>query len=109
MQTEHLSHRRHFLNRVLQGCVAGGLVPSFSTLLADEKKVTSRGIPPVPGKLSVNLRKRTTKPPAKPINETAEWNASETAIIICDMWADHPYKLAAQRVDRMAPKMNQNL
>jgi len=23
------------------------------------------------------------------------------------MWADHPCKLAAQRVDRMAPKMNQ--
>ena len=28
------------------------------------------------------------------IEETVEWNASETAIIICDMWADHPCKLA---------------
>ncbi|MCH9655420.1 MAG: isochorismatase family protein [Planctomycetes bacterium] len=106
MQTEPLAHRRQFLNRVLQGCVAGSLVPSFTSLLADEKKATSRGIPAVPGKLSVKLRKRTAKAPAKPINETAEWNASETAIIICDMWADHPCKLAAQRVDRMAPKMN---
>ncbi|MBC8351882.1 MAG: hypothetical protein H8E66_07825 [Planctomycetes bacterium] len=41
------------------------------------------------------------------IEETVEWNASETAIIICDMWADHPCKLAAMRVARMAPRMNE--
>lgn len=107
MQTEHLPQRRQFLNRVLQGCVAGSLVPSFSSLLAEEKKESTRKIPAVPGKLSVKLRKRTAKAPTKPIIDTAEWNASETAIIICDMWSDHPCKLAAQRVDRMAPRMNQ--
>jgi len=37
---------------------------------------------------------------------TVDWNASETAIIICDMWSDHPCKMAAQRVDEMAPRMN---
>ncbi|MBP85932.1 MAG: hypothetical protein CMJ64_04315 [Planctomycetaceae bacterium] len=41
------------------------------------------------------------------IEETVEWNASDTAIIICDMWADHPCKLAAMRVARMAPRMNE--
>ena len=40
------------------------------------------------------------------IEETVEWDASETAIIICDMWADHPCKLAAMRVARMAPRIN---
>ncbi|MCP4169231.1 MAG: hypothetical protein GY758_00480 [Fuerstiella sp.] len=41
------------------------------------------------------------------VEETVQWNASETAIIICDMWADHPCKLAAMRVSRMAPRMNE--
>tara|TARA_R110002111_G_scaffold262613_1_gene339514 strand:- start:117655 stop:118596 length:942 start_codon:yes stop_codon:yes gene_type:complete len=107
MQTDHLPHRRLFLNSVFQGCVAGTLFPSFTSLLADDSRETSRGIPAVPGKLSVNLRKRAAGKPATPATEKAEWNASETAIIICDMWADHPCQLAAQRVDRMAPKMNQ--
>ncbi|WP_299468167.1 isochorismatase family protein [uncultured Gimesia sp.] len=107
MLTDHIQHRRLFLNTVLQGCVAGSLFPSFTALLADASQVTSRSIPAVPGKLSINLRKRAAETPDKPTTEKTEWNASETAIIICDMWADHPCKLAAQRVDRMAPKMNQ--
>jgi nicotinamidase-related amidase len=36
----------------------------------------------------------------------AQWRASETMIIICDMWDDHYCKSAAQRVGVMAPKMN---
>lgn len=106
MHTKQVQHRRHFLSTVIQGCVAGSLLPSYSSLIAGEKKETSRKIPAVPGKFSVNLRNRTTKAPTKAIQKSAEWNASETAIIICDMWADHPCKLAAQRVDRMAPRMN---
>ncbi|QDV53080.1 isochorismatase family protein [Gimesia fumaroli] len=107
MPTASLHHRRHFLNTVFQGCAAGSLFPAFSTLLADERSQSTRQIPAVPGKLLIHLRKRTAKAPLKAINDTAEWDASETAIIICDMWADHPCKLAAQRVDRMAPRMNQ--
>ncbi|MAG93525.1 MAG: protein-signal peptide and transmembrane prediction [Planctomycetaceae bacterium] len=42
----------------------------------------------------------------EPIVEELNWQVSETAIIICDMWADHPCQLAAQRVGAMAPKMN---
>jgi nicotinamidase-related amidase len=41
------------------------------------------------------------------IEETVTWEASETAIIICDMWADHPCKMAAVRVARIAPRMNE--
>src|ERR1044072_3180693 len=37
---------------------------------------------------------------------TDEWKVAETAIIICDMWEDHSCKMAAHRVDVMAPEMN---
>lgn len=40
------------------------------------------------------------------INEIQEWNADETAIIICDMWDDHWCKSASERVSEMAPLMN---
>lgn len=43
----------------------------------------------------------------KVIEETVRWKASETAIIICDMWSDHPCQMAAMRVARMAPRMNE--
>ncbi len=66
--------------------------------------------PRVPGKLLVRLRSRveTEKGSGKiqPVVREQEWNASETMIIICDMWDDHYCQLAAQRVDMMAPKMN---
>lgn len=107
MKTVSDQQRRHFLSTVFQGSVAGFLFPSLSSFANEAKKESSRGIPPVPGKFKINLRKRTAKKPATASVEQAEWNASETAIIICDMWADHPCKMAAQRVDRMAPKMNQ--
>ncbi|QDT93484.1 cysteine hydrolase family protein [Gimesia algae] len=107
MQTTQSQPRRHFLQTLLQSCAAGALLPQIETLLAEETGQSSRSLPPVPGKLSVNLRKRGKEIDASPTIEQTEWNASETAIIICDMWADHPCKLAAQRVDRMAPRMNQ--
>lgn len=37
---------------------------------------------------------------------TQEWKASETAIIICDMWDKHWCDSATQRVAAMAPKFN---
>jgi nicotinamidase-related amidase len=84
----------------LSGLAHSGLV------LADDDKST-RTIPNVPGKLAVEWRRRPkVGEKFRPITETVEWNASETAIIICDMWADHPCKLAAMRVGRMAPRMN---
>ena len=35
-----------------------------------------------------------------------DWQAKETALIICDMWDDHTCKGAARRVGVMAPKVN---
>ncbi len=98
--------RRQFLQSILQGSLAGALTPSLAGLLAEETTEATRQIPPVPGVLTVELRKRGKEESAPAQMETAEWKASETAIIICDMWADHPCKLAAHRVGRMAPRMN---
>lgn len=69
--------------------------------------------PKVPGILRLNVRER------RPISEgskefetrerTMDWEVAKTAIIICDMWDGHYCRSAAQRVNVMAPKMNEVL
>lgn len=67
--------------------------------------------PSVAGKLRLNLRERKESvPPNKDfrvIERTTDWQVSETAIIVCDMWDGHFCRLAAQRVGVMVPRMNQ--
>jgi len=41
------------------------------------------------------------------VNSRLEWEASETAIIICDMWNEHWCKGATRRVAELAPYMNE--
>src|SRR5262245_248994 len=69
--------------------------------------------PKVAGKLKLQVRERKETAPKsgefKLVERTIEWQAAETAIIVCDMWDDHHCKSAAQRVGVMAPKMNQVL
>jgi nicotinamidase-related amidase len=68
--------------------------------------------PKVPGDLELHLRSRVKmtikgKPVViRPVVKKVAWNASNTAIIICDMWDNHYCKSSAQRVDAMVPKMN---
>jgi len=66
--------------------------------------------PRVPGKLLVRLRDRVKSPAGTKTFQArlreVEWNASETVVIICDMWDNHYCQLAAQRVAAMAPRMN---
>lgn len=80
---------------------------SNATVAKDEVKPANASVPnrpAVPGTLLMHLRSR---PDGKlPIVKDVKWKASETAIIICDMWDDHYCKCAAQRVDAMAAKMN---
>ena len=60
--------------------------------------------------LKVDVRKRvpaTDAPdPSHIICETQQWKASETAIVICDMWNQHWCKGASERVAELAPVMN---
>ncbi len=43
------------------------------------------------------------------LTKPGEWKASETAIVICDMWDDHYCRNAARRVAEMAPRMNETI
>jgi len=66
--------------------------------------------PRVPGALRLRVRERRETAPMSRQVEVVErevnWQVSETAIIVCDMWEDHPCKMAAHRIDVMAPEMN---
>lgn len=57
---------------------------------------------------NVKLRKqvRNEQGDFRLVEEVAEWEATQTAIIIIDMWNNHTCKSAAQRVVEMAPHMN---
>ena len=69
---------------------------------ADKKEVRVANRPKVPGKLRPPLRERREEPAGsgkiKVVERTVDWEVSETAIIVCDMWDDHHCKIAAQRV-----------
>ncbi len=109
---ENWSHRSFLRTVALMGIGAALWLEAaplmHRVLAADASSV--RTLPRVPGKLKVQLRRR-REVVLKSGNlqvavEEVEWDVSETAIIICDMWANHPCQSAAQRVDAMAPKMN---
>jgi nicotinamidase-related amidase len=83
--------------------------PESESSIRDE---ASAERPKVPGVLRINARRRKAEQQddgstqVRVVQEAQDWNASETAIILCDMWADHYCELSAQRVDAMAPRMN---
>ncbi len=62
------------------------------------------------GTLRLHARSREETAPGSGMFRVAEkdvdWKVAETAIIICDMWEDHPCQMSAHRVDVMAPAVN---
>ena len=46
---------------------------------------------------------------ATPQDGTVSWEASRTAVVVCDMWDQHHCPDATERVDEMAPAMNEVL
>ena len=65
----------------------------------------------VPGVFALQTRAR--QPDAAGIEQVVEgqarWQASETAIVVCDMWDRHWCAGASRRVGIMAPRMNEVL
>lgn len=61
-------------------------------------------------KIRVSLQKRVPSDLDKGalilVNDIQEWNADETAIIICDMWDKHWCKGMTERVAELAPQIN---
>jgi nicotinamidase-related amidase len=78
----------------------------FSDASADETPATVANHPKVPGTLLLNARSR-SRENGIVVARNLEWQASETAVIICDMWDNHYCQSAAQRVGVMAPRMNE--
>lgn len=56
----------------------------------------------------LTLRRQREKEPGRFIMEEAvqNWNAQETAVILCDVWDSHHSKNAADRTAELAPRMN---
>ncbi|APZ95900.1 ThuA domain-containing protein [Fuerstiella marisgermanici] len=65
------------------------------------------------GVLKLNARTRAEVSPGsnrfREVIKPLTWDASKTAIVICDMWNDHYCRNAARRVAEMAPRMNEVL
>ncbi len=63
--------------------------------------------------LQLHLRSRQeTTPKAglfRAVTRDQQWEARQTAIVVCDMWDDHTCPNAAKRVAQMAPRMNEVL
>jgi nicotinamidase-related amidase len=91
--------------------LALGLAVPFAPSQEATEQIANR--PKVAGKLRLHLSERKAAAPGggqfQAVERTVDWNASETAIIVCDMWDDHYCKSSAQRVGVMVPKMNQVL
>jgi len=106
------SSRRQFLNRCLHSSLATGVAAHTAPWLAPAPlpaaPTTPAALRPVvDGLLHLKSRHREARgEQVVEIRKTLEWKVAETAIVICDMWADHPCHQAAIRVDAMAPRMN---
>src|SRR5262249_37215121 len=98
--------RRETLVIALQAAGAA-VLSNFARGAGDSSK---RTIPAVPGTLALEWRRgEKAGDEFRVIEETVEWKAAETAIIVCDMWTDMACRFAAKRVARMAPRMNEVL
>jgi nicotinamidase-related amidase len=73
---------------------------------------TRHGLPESPekrdGVLHLTMRTRAEDAPNGAPGETVtrDWPVAETAVILCDMWDKHWCDFASERVDAMAPKVN---
>ncbi|MHC4112971.1 MAG: isochorismatase family protein [Planctomycetota bacterium] len=84
---------------------AGILLSSFSLEKQNAKAAKSEH------KLTMTTRRQVQIPEGSDkfsvVNSQQEWEASETAIIICDMWNEHWCRGATRRVGELAPNMNE--
>ncbi len=95
--------------------LALGLVATCSSLLgADPKSEAAPELivnkPKTPGQFVLHQRTRTEATKGSGVwkegGKEVVWNASETVIIVCDMWDGHYCVSASERVADMVPRMN---
>jgi hypothetical protein len=78
---------------------------AFASVLAFLPVATADESPLVP----ITLRQRVKQPDNtyRVKLEAAQWDARQTAIVICDMWDGHYCRASESRVAEMAPHMNE--
>lgn len=81
-----------------------GIVSAATIGASQTQEVPLPNRPRVPGTLSLRARRRAE---VRVSENVVRWEAAQTAIVICDMWDTHTCSLSAQRVNAMAPRMNQ--
>ncbi len=93
-------------------------IAASDSSIADERQVKSEQAAKIDGKsdsaravLNVETRRRSKAGTSqeKVIDGSEEWNPTQTAIVIVDMWDDHHCKSAAERVVEMAPHVNRTI
>lgn len=86
------------------------LLSTASLAQADEPIAREPNRPKLRGTLLLTQRSRREEPKKsgeiKVDERSAEWQAAETAIIICDVWDDIYCQRAAQRIAILAPEIN---
>ncbi len=96
---------RHRTVSILFSMIAGILLFGLSLEEQNAEAATSEN------KLILSARRRVETSEGsgkfKVVNSQFEWEPSETAIIICDMWDQHWCKGATRRVAELAPYMNE--
>ena len=103
------------MTRVRPHLLAMALVGALALPLAAEEAAPDSipNRPKVPGLLRLRLRERkraaADSEVFKMVERTVDWEVSQTAIIVIDMWDGHYCRSAAQRVGVMAPRMNRVL
>src|SRR5688572_18377738 len=107
---EHFS-RRQFVQEAAFAATGLALMRLLSSPITTRAAQGTRVMPRTPGRFQLQMRSCRKPAPDgfayEPVYSEVQWNASDTAIIICDMWIEHPCRLAGQRVDAMAPLFNQ--
>jgi nicotinamidase-related amidase len=95
---------------ILLGAFMVFAVQASAPVVADETKAAVPARPRVPGVLRLEVRRREVlaehgELPVV-IRDQWEWNASETAIVVCDLWSNHRCRASAERIEVLAPQIN---
>jgi nicotinamidase-related amidase len=102
---------RHWLAGRLIRIGLLALLGSISMAAFDSRDSSSAAEPTAANALNLTLRDRVPEPADDSAFQFRErkqrWDPKKTAIIICDMWDLHHCKRAVDRVQEMAPRMNE--
>jgi len=95
---------------VLIGALVAISLTTSAPVTAEERASAVPARPQVPGVLRLDVRRREVlaEHSAEPVivRDGWEWNVSETAIVVCDVWSNHRCRASAERIEIIAPKIN---